>query len=210
MDDATGPLAAGNDFGTRAKQTQQTQGGGLLDDIHCVAGNQQLRYVIRKRFGHVTTADIGDALQRQIHVNRIARVQVVLDALDDQLDQVAVGVDQHRDEQVSLDAEKRRTVNKSIGVRVEGAHDLLLGIFVRGEQVDRLHVAEVDVVAKQEYEQQFAHIFLLLVAVQRLVTFEFASDVRELFVDALHFGFFALACNSSSETKKEMPSVITG
>ena len=48
-------------------------------------------------------------------------------------------------------------------------HNLLLGVLVGGEQVDGLHLAEVDVVAEEEDEEQLAHILLLLVAVQRLV-----------------------------------------
>ena len=48
-------------------------------------------------------------------------------------------------------------------------YDLLLGVLVGGEQVDGLHLAEVDVVAEEEDEEQLAHILLLLVPVQRLV-----------------------------------------
>ena len=48
-------------------------------------------------------------------------------------------------------------------------YDLLLSVLVGGEQVDGLHLAEVDVVAEEEDEEQLAHILLLLVAVQRLV-----------------------------------------
>ena len=48
-------------------------------------------------------------------------------------------------------------------------YDLLLSVLVGGEQVDGLHLAEVDVVAEEEDEEQLAHILLLLVPVQRLV-----------------------------------------
>ena len=48
-------------------------------------------------------------------------------------------------------------------------YNLLLSVLVGGEQVDGLHLAEVDVVAEEEDEEQLAHILLLLVAVQRLV-----------------------------------------
>ena len=53
-------------------------------------------------------------------------------------------------------------------------HDLFLGVLVRRKQVHGLDVAEVDVVAEQEDEEQLANVLLLLVAVQRLVTLEFA------------------------------------
>jgi hypothetical protein len=58
-------------------------------------------------------------------------------------------------------------------------------------------VTEVDVVAQQKDEQQLADIFLLLVAVERLVAFELTSNVRELLVHALDFRLFALACIAS-------------
>ena len=48
-------------------------------------------------------------------------------------------------------------------------HNLLLGVLVGGQQVDCLDLAEVDVVTEQEYKQQLAHIFLLLVTIQSLV-----------------------------------------
>ena len=49
-------------------------------------------------------------------------------------------------------------------------YDLFLGVLVGAEQIDGLHVPEVDVVAEQKDEQQLADILLLLVAIQRLVT----------------------------------------
>lgn len=39
-------------------------------------------------------------------------------------------------------------------------------------------MTEVDVVAQQEDEEQFADILLLLITVQRFVAFELISDVR--------------------------------
>jgi hypothetical protein len=42
---------------------------------------------------------------------------------------------------------------------------LFLCVLVGAEQVDCLHVAKVDVMAKKEYEKQLAHIFLLTVAI---------------------------------------------
>jgi len=42
-------------------------------------------------------------------------------------------------------------------------------------------VAEVDVVAEKKYEQQLAHIFLLLISIQGLVTWTtIATDVAKL------------------------------
>lgn len=49
------------------------------------------------------------------------------------------------------------------------AYDLFFGVFIRDEQIDGLFVPEVDVVAEQEYKQQFAYIFLLLIPIQSLI-----------------------------------------
>lgn len=102
VDYSTGPLSAGNDFRARSEQTQQTQCGRLLHHIHCIAGYQKLGNFIRKRFGHVPAADVGDTLQRQVHVYGIARLQIIFDALDDEFDQIAICVHQHRYEEVAL------------------------------------------------------------------------------------------------------------
>lgn len=71
-------------------------------------------------------------------------------------------------------------------------YDLLLRVLVGAQQVDRLHVAEVDVVSEQEDEEQLADVLLLAVAIESLVPFELGADVGQLFVDPLDFGFLAL------------------
>ena len=48
-------------------------------------------------------------------------------------------------------------------------YNLLFCVLVRTEQVDSLHVSEVNVVAEKKDEQQLAHVLLLLVAIQSLV-----------------------------------------
>lgn len=53
---------------------------------------------------------------------------------------------------------------------------------------------EINVMAEEEYEQQLTNIFLLLVSIERFVAFEFASNVRQFFVNTLDLGLFALAC----------------
>ena len=65
---------------------------------------------------------------------------------------------------------------------------MFLGVLVRREQVDGLDVAEVDVVAEQEDEEELAHVLLLLVAVQRLVALELAP-VQDL------LAMFGMICN---------------
>lgn len=55
-------------------------------------------------------------------------------------------------------------------------------------------MAEVNVVAEQEDEQQLTHIFLLLITVERLIAFEFTPNVRQFLVHTLHFRLFTFAC----------------
>lgn len=69
-------------------------------------------------------------------------------------------------------------------------------------------MTKVDVMAQQEDEQQLADVFLLLIAVEGLVAFEFTSNVRELLVHALHFRLFALACMMICEMKESGSDLI--
>lgn len=71
------------------------------------------------------------------------------------------------------------------------SYDLFLRVFVGAQQVDGLHVSEVDVVAQQEDEEQLADVLLLAVAVQSLVTLELGADVGQLLVDPLDLSLLA-------------------
>lgn len=66
--------------------------------------------------------------------------------------------------------------------------DLFLGVFVRRDEIDGLEVAEVDVVALNVDIEQFAHVFLLLVAVQA-AGLELLSDVGQLLIHTLLLQF---------------------
>ena len=68
-------------------------------------------------------SDVGDALQGQADVDGVTAAQVVLDGLDDQLHQVTVGTDQHRDEQVTL-----KTCKKEIHVE-HRLNNLIISLF---------------------------------------------------------------------------------
>lgn len=46
-------------------------------------------------------------------------------------------------------------------------NNLLFGVFVRCEQVNGLHMTEINIMTQQKYEQQFADVLLLLVTIQR-------------------------------------------
>lgn len=70
-------------------------------------------------------------------------------------------------------------------------YNLLLCVLVGTEQVDGFHVSKVDVMAKQEDEEQLAYIFLLAVAVQGLVPLELGANVCQLFIDPLDLRFLA-------------------
>lgn len=71
--------------------------------INTVPRDKQLWDLIAKGFCHLFTTDISDALQCQIDVNRIAWGEIIFYTLNNQLDQVAVSVDQDRYEKVTLE-----------------------------------------------------------------------------------------------------------
>ena len=70
---------------------------------------------------------------------------------------------------------------------------MFLRIFVGGQEIDGFHVTEVDVVAEEEDEKEFADVLFLLIPVEGLVALELGPDVGQLLVDALHLRLFALA-----------------
>jgi len=55
-------------------------------------------------------------------------------------------------------------------------------------------VAKVDVMAEEKDEQQLANIFLLLIAVEGFVSFEFAPYIGQLLVYAFNLRLFAFTC----------------
>lgn len=69
-----------------------------MDNNDSLPRNKKLGNVLRERLRHVLGTDVGDALQGEAHVHRIPRHEVVLDAVVDQVDQVAVLADQHGNE----------------------------------------------------------------------------------------------------------------
>ena len=86
----------------------------------------------------------------------------------------------------------------SQSIKIALTHYLLLSVLITGQQVNRFHVPEVDVVAEEKDEQQLAHVLLLLVTIERLFTLELGANVRQLLVDTLQLRLFALACDSNS------------
>lgn len=63
--------------------------------------------------------------------------------------------------------------------RCEYTYYLLLCVLIGAEQVHGLHVAEINVVAQQEDEEQLAHVLLLAVAVQGLVSWSTGGGPEE-------------------------------
>ena len=49
---------------------------------------------------------------------------------------------------------------------------------------------EIDVMPKEEDEEQFADVLFLLVAVQRLVALKLGSNIGQLLINPFYFGFF--------------------
>jgi len=74
----------------------------LLHHVHGISGHQQLGDIIAERLRHFLAANIGYTLHRQVDMDWITGLQVVLDALDDEFDQLAIGVHQHGNKKVAL------------------------------------------------------------------------------------------------------------
>lgn len=97
-----------------------------------------------------------------------------------------------------------------VGLIERRSYDLFLGVLVGAEQVDGLHVSEVDVVAQQENEEQLADVLLLAVAVQRLVALELGADVGQLLVDPLDLRLLAFTwCHRNNKFPSEALSELS-
>lgn len=57
-------------------------------------------------------------------------------------------------------------------------YNLFLRILIRRQQINSLHMSEINVMTKEENEQQLAHIFLFLISIECLVPFKFTANVR--------------------------------
>lgn len=75
----------------------------------------------------------------------------------------------------------------------DAIYNLFFRVFIRRQQIDRLHVSKVDIMTQEEDEQELAHIFLLLIAVQGLVALKLGADVGQLLINPLDFRLFGLA-----------------
>lgn len=88
-------------------------------------GHQDARDVRSKGLAHLPAAHIGDAVEGQAHEGGVSTGQVILDGIVDQADQLAVGVHQHRNEEISLGSERREnrqlvTTKADVGPEVPG------------------------------------------------------------------------------------------
>ena len=72
-------------------------------------------------------------------------------------------------------------------------YNLFLCVLVRGQQVDCLDLTEVNIVTKQEDEQELANIFLLLVTIQCFVSLKYRQVSRELSFSGFLSAYLELA-----------------
>ena len=70
---------------------------------------------------------------------------------------------------------------------------MFLSVLVGCEQVYCFHMTKINIMAQQENEEQLAHIFLLLISIQGLVTFKLPTYICQLFVYSFNLSFFAFA-----------------
>jgi hypothetical protein len=80
-------------------------------------------------------------------------------------------------------------------------YDLFFCVLVWREQVDGFHVAEVDVMAEQEDEQQLTNVLLLLVPVQRFVALELGPETKHsVLLELTVLGNFQPESSSGNKT----------
>ena len=73
----------------------------MFYNVESVSRYEQLGYLLSKCFGHVFTANVGNALESKRYVNRVPGGEIILDALNDELNEFRVARDEDRDEEVS-------------------------------------------------------------------------------------------------------------
>lgn len=59
-------------------------------------------------------------------------------------------------------------------------------------------MTEINIVPEEEYEEELADVFLLLVPIESLIPFELAANVRELLVYTFDFSFFTFTWNTKT------------
>lgn len=140
-----------------AIQTQERQRGFLLDEgLRGAAGRVSDERVSRKHarrdeqpvdvlgqgFGHFLAADVCDGVQREAIADFVVVVEVLSYRVDYEPQEVRVLVHEQGDCEVALHARERCRVRRCV------TDYLLLAVLVAGDEVDGLHMADVDLVAE--------------------------------------------------------------
>lgn len=89
-----------------AEQLEDAQCSRLLHKINGFSGDQKLGQVGAKCLNHFAWSHVWDALKSKIDVHWVAGSQVVADSLHNQLHEVWLLLNEHRDEQISLKLKK--------------------------------------------------------------------------------------------------------
>lgn len=118
-------------------------------------------------FAHFSASDIGNGMQRQTVEQLIVVKEVLANTVDDEVQKLVLLVEKQGHGQIS---------------------NLLLRVLVGRDEVHGLEVTKVDVPSQDVDVQEFADIFLLVVAAEAAVL-ELLSDVGKLLVDSLLLEF---------------------
>ena len=122
-------------------------------------------YIPTQRLAHLPTPHIRDRMQRQTIEQLIMIEQILAYTVHNQMQQLMLFMQKQRHSQVP---------------------NLLLGVLIRRDQIDRLEMAEIDIPAQDVDIQQLADVFLPVVAIE-IALLELLPDVRQLLVDPLLF-----------------------
>lgn len=80
-------------------------------------------------------------------------------------------------------------------------YNLLLRIFVGGQQVNSFHVTKINVMSEKEDEEQFTDILLFLISIQSLIPLKLVSNIGQFLVYPFDFSLFAFTWRSKGELK---------
>lgn len=118
-------------------------------------------------FSHFAASNIGDGMQGETVEELVVVKQILANAVDHKMEQLVLLMEEQRHGQIT---------------------NLLLGVFIRRDQIHGLEVPKVDIPAQDVDVKELADVFLLVVAAE-VAILELLSDVGQLLVDSLLLQF---------------------
>eukprot|EP00756_Hemistasia_phaeocysticola_P040517 Hpha_TRINITY_DN16867_c2_g1::TRINITY_DN16867_c2_g1_i3::g.149171::m.149171 len=185
LDDGEGDFLRIDSLGRTTVQTEQGEQGLLLHHAARLTREGDLRNVVHHRIREVLTSYVGHGGEGEALGEFLVSRQVLLHGLGHDRHQLMPLIEEDGDGEVP---------------------DMLLGVLVSRQQLNALHVPEIDLVAQHEDVQQLANVFLLVVPLQCLLLLELLSNVVKFLVDSLLFRLLRLRCRLAQIGDKRVQS----